>query len=227
MPMCMEPHPMRMWGRPTSTWRRGQDASQDNPLPIERVNMKRGNLLLAMAMVVSATVMWAGQAEAAVIMDNTSDGVGPELNVDFDLSTAGIQNSGATGNDFDSNGDSSTEKPIFLAPDEIEVTFNLNPGEFVKTFAVSGVSSVNDPSGTNVILVGEDTSGNPLTVTNSFGPGNYAVNSFTEGFGKVTSARVNSFEASVDQFDYEIVPEPASAALLGLAGVALLGRRRS
>jgi len=172
----------------------------------------------------------AAQPFNVVIMDPTSDGVEPELNVDFDLATPGIQGPGATSNDFSgSMMDFGGEMPIFLAPDAVEITFNLNPGVFVSEFVVTGDDFVGQPGGTTITFDGIDAGGNSATETlniNSAGAFSRGTTQSTmTNFASIDSVVITSFEARITRFDYVFLPTPSSLAVLGL-GLGVVSRRR-
>jgi len=171
----------------------------------------------------------AAQPFNVVIMDSTSDGVEPELNVDFDLATPGIQGPGATSNDFSGlMMDFGSEMPIFLAPDAVEITFNLLPGVFVSEFAVTGEDFVGQPGGTTITFDGIDAGGNSATETlniNSAGAFSRGTTQSTmTNFASIDSVVITSFEARITRFDYVFLPTPSSLAVLGL-GLGVVSRR--
>lgn len=171
---------------------------------------------------------------AAIITDDLSDGPDAVFNFDFDLSTPGVQGPGATGNDFASPDDDNDAfagdlgSGLALFPDQVEITFNVPLGDML-FFEITGESFVSPTGSTNVRFIGEDaTSGAITDKTLPIGPGPFteASNDPFVNMASVNRVIIDSFEARFDQIRYELVPEPASLALLGLGGVVLMGRRR-
>lgn len=172
----------------------------------------------------------------------------PFFNYDFDQDTPGIQPREETGNDFSGFGDVSEPlgivdfgiygvfTPYALLPDRVEVTFNTQPNEIVSQAAVSGSTSA--PLG--VSFFGVDTDGNPVTVDYNFSfadnPDGFFIydSAFNQDGSASGLARIDSIltfgnEATITliETNVAVTPEPASAAVLALGGVALIRRHNN
>jgi len=178
----------------------------------------------------------AAPANGVILVDDLSNGPDPISNFDFDLATTGIQGPGATGNDF-ANPDSNDAftgalgSGLALFPDAAEITFNVPLGD-VLSMEITGESFASPTGATNVTFVVDTSTSGLQGFQIPIAPGPFSVSSNNvpvPGGGSVLSVDrvvIDSFEARFDTITYDLVPEPASAALLGVGGLALMRRRR-
>lgn len=178
-----------------------------------------------------SALLLAGTAHAAPVVDDLLDNsFDPFFNYDFDLAAPGIQAIPQTGIDFTGSFDFSELgsavagfNGLLLAPDAVEITFNLNAGEYVDDMTIVG-TDFTGPNATTITYAGIDAGGFALVDAQAYGPGAF-VSVPALPFAEITSVTITAFETVLSSIEANVeVPEPATASL-ALAGLALLRRR--
>jgi len=159
---------------------------------------------------------FAHSSLARVITEDFDDAdFNPELTFDF-------------GTDSDFTGVSDTSDHIdgvlWLYADLATVTVNsLAPGEFIQSVRVTWTDSCGVGC-TALELLGDS---NTVLIANSLVSQTETVTLSIDDLGEpITSFEISSFEGRFEEISINIVPTPASTALLGLATIFLLPLRR-
>lgn len=169
-----------------------------------------GNIYRNGAVVLGLLVMIIGMgvalpASAVVIIEDFVDDMGNDA---FDPAF----NHALTGGAALSGGE------VVMVPGQDEITFNLDPGQFVQ-FASVTADSNNVP-----VEVEFFSDGSSVTLmTGAFGG---TVDSSGTGLSEISKIRVQGLESALTQVLIDVIPEPASALMLGAGVLALLSRRR-
>jgi hypothetical protein len=196
--------------------------------------MKRSYLLPLIALGLSSFLA-SSPLVSAVSLPLTEDfldsgsnpALDPDLDYDFDLSTAGLQGPGATGIDFSNPDDNLLSGgSLSLFPDE----FRVFAPSGVQQIIVSGTSFDSSPD-TIVTAEGFDSGGSPLTISETFqvvsGPEIIDFDTGSSYFGgSISHLTVSSLEADIDTITF--VPEPSTNAAIigGLAALGVFALRR-
>lgn len=196
-----------------------------------RAGLLAGSLLVALAL--------GGRAEAALIAQFTGTVTSTTSGLAGGFTVGGLVTGSYRFDETTPDSDATTNRGVYPAIDDYRVQFggsyaaSATAGEIsvrVPPFGVHTYAAAASPSGpnvsglapTNMVLVLEDSSQTALgseALPVSLDPGNFDFRVFQLSFGE-------DF-VSVDLETFSIIPEPATAALLGLGAMALGRRRRS
>lgn len=171
-----------------------------------------------------------GASNVYAVSDDLTDGsFDSPFIYDFDTTTLGTQAIPATGVDFLGGDFSELDSfgfGLLLAPDRVEITWSLPGGDFASDANVY-FTDYTGVGATTVTFAGLDLANSPKTYTYS----NVSVSSpevassFGQGFSRIDSITVEAYETYLTEVELTTIPEPASLALLGLGGLALIRRR--
>jgi hypothetical protein len=181
--------------------------------------------LMFIGMAVAA--LSTGSSVFAVSDDLTDGSFDSPFIYDFDTTSPGTQGIPATGVDFIGGDFSELDTfGLLLAPDRVEITWALPVGEFA-TEATVDFADFAGVGATDITFTGFDLANNPkvYVYSNTTVSAPEVATTFGQGFSRVDSITIEAFESFVTNVEIDTIPEPASVALLGLGGLALIRRR--